>query len=116
MFRKRSTLLFGLLLFGLLANSSDAGWGRGRHRAWSGVDACGDCGEGYGQGPHWVNSYFHGHKLVRFWGGPNHPIPPLSGTPGFWDQPGWFAHDPFMAGQPMQFSSPAPAGQAPGTR
>ncbi|GIW87904.1 MAG: hypothetical protein KatS3mg108_2228 [Isosphaeraceae bacterium] len=32
-------------------------------------------------------SYLAGRRLVRFWGGCTHPLPPLGGPAGYWDHP-----------------------------
>jgi hypothetical protein len=108
-------VLLGLVVMFLLPAAADAGWGNKHKRAR--VDDCASCGD-YGMaspgGEHWINSYFHGHRLIRTWGGPNHPLPPLSGNAGFWDQPGWFDQTaPSWGGGAVHSSVGTPAGQVP---
>lgn len=94
-----------------LASLAQAGHGWGHKAA-----ACGTCGD-YdavaAHGDHGLNSYIHGHRIVRTWGGPKRPLPVLSGTPGFWDQPGWFA-DPYFSTAPWPTAPTAAAGQTLG--
>ncbi len=111
----------GAILLLCLASPALGGHGWGHRNAcrggYAGYGDCGSCDEGVAGGSHGLNSYIHGHRLVRFWGGPKHPLPPLSGTPGFWDQPGWFNTD--ASGHPggaWTVSPPMPAGQVLGGR
>jgi hypothetical protein len=85
MSRLRILGLAAALVMSLVAGTAHAGWGWGhRHK-------CESCGyDDFPTGSHWANSYIHGHRIVRAWGGPNHPLPMLTGRPGFWDEPGWF--------------------------